>query len=304
VLRGALVLLLLLVNTLFWGGVVLIAGFPKLFLPRGELRRRFILALAWLGARWVGVNNRIFDLLLPVEWDVAGVDVDDPDGHYLIISNHVSWVDIFALFRVFHRRAAFIRFFLKSQLMWFPIAGQACAALEFPFMRRYSPDYLARHPEKRGRDLVMARRMCRRYRRVPVAVAIFLEGTRITREKQENQESPYRHLLRPRTGALAFALGALGDQLDAVVDVTLAYPAGETSMWDFVSGRLRRVTVSVRRLEVPPEFLSESGGDREKLKEWIDEVWREKDVLLDRGTLVPWSQSNEPRPASASRSES
>jgi 1-acyl-sn-glycerol-3-phosphate acyltransferase len=193
---------------------------------------------------------------------------------------------------------------MKSQLMWFPIAGQACAALEFPFMRRYSPDYLARHPEKRGRDLVMARRMCRRYRRVPVAVAIFLEGTRFTREKQEDQESPYRHLLRPRSGAIEFALAALGDQLDAVLDVTLAYPAGETSMWDFVTGRLRRVAVRVRRLDVPPELMTESGGDREQLKTWIDEVWLEKDVLLDRGTLVPWSQSNEPRPASASRSES
>src|SRR5213080_4682021 len=163
-------------------------------MPRSELRRRFILGLAWLGERYVASNNRIFDLLLPVEWEVEGVDVDDPNGHYLIISNHVSWVDIFALFRVFHRRTAFIRFFLKSQLMWFPI------------MRRYSPDYLARHPEKRGRDVVMARRMCRRYRRVPVAVAIFLEGTRFTPEKQENQESPYRHLLQPRVGALGFAL--------------------------------------------------------------------------------------------------
>lgn len=287
-LRGAVVLLLLLLNTLFWGGLVLILGFPKLFMPRGELRRRWILALAWLGERWVGINGRIQDLLLPVEWDVEGLDVDDPGGHYLIVSNHVSWVDIFAIFRVFHRRAAFVRFFMKSQLMWFPIAGQACAALEFPFMRRYSPDELARHPEKRGRDLVMARRMCRRYRRVPVAVAIFLEGTRFTREKQEDQESPYRHLLRPRSGAIGFALAALGDQLDAVLDVTLAYPEGETTMWDFVTGRLRRVAVRVRRLDVPPEFLAEGGGDRERLKEWIDGVWREKDVLLDRGTLVPW----------------
>lgn len=303
-LRGVVVILLLLLNTIWWGSLVLIVGFPKLFMPRGELRRRFILALAWLGACWVGGNDRIVDLFLPVEWDVSGVDIDDPSGHYLLISNHVSWVDIFALFRVFHRRAAFIRFFMKSQLIWFPIAGQACAALEFPFMRRYSPDYLARHPEKRGRDLVMARRMCRRYRRVPVAVAIFLEGTRFTREKQENQESPYRHLLRPRVGALSFALAALGDQLDAVLDVTLAYPGGETTMWDFVSGKLRRVAVRVRKLDVPPELLDEAGPDREKLKEWIDQVWREKDLLLDRSTLVPWSQSNEPRPASASRSGS
>ena len=262
---------------------MLLIGLVKLPVPRSELRRRLILAAAWLGERWVGGNNRIFDLFLPVQWHVDGVDVDDPRGHYLLLSNHVSWVDIFALFRVFHGRAAFIRFFMKAQLIWMPVAGQACAALEFPFMRRYSPEYLARYPEKRGRDLVMARRMCRRYRRVPVAVAIFLEGTRFTREKHENQESPYRHLLRPRVGALSFALAALGDQLDAVLDVTLAYPAGDTSMWNFVSGRLREVRVVVRRLHVPPELLTES-IDREALKLWIDQVWREKDALLGTDT--------------------
>ena len=291
--RGLLVILLLLLNTAFWGTLVLLLGAVKFFVPRSELRRRLVLVAAWLGAHWVGGNNRIFDLLLPVEWDVEGLDIDDPSGHYLVISNHVSWVDIFAIFRIFHRRAAFVRFFMKSQLIWFPIAGQACAALEFPFMRRYTPEYLERHPEKRGRDLVMARRMCRRYRRVPVAVAIFLEGTRFTREKQENQQSPYRHLLRPRVGAIGFALAALGDQLDAVLDVTLAYPGGDSTMWDFVSGKLRRVTVRVRRIEVPPEFLTDAvveGETRERFKAWIDGVWREKDAVL--GNMVHWYHGN------------
>lgn len=284
-LRGAIVVVLLLLNTFLWGGLVLILGFPKLFMPRSEARRRMILALAWLGERWAGTNDRIFDLLLPVRWDIERVDVDDPRGHYLIISNHLSWIDIFAIFRVFHRRAAFIRFFLKSQLLWFPIVGQACTALEFPFMRRYTPEYLARHPEKRGRDLVMARRMCRRYRRVPVTVAVFLEGTRFTREKQENEASPYRHLLRPRIGGISFALGALGDQLDAVFDVTLSYPNGQTSMWDFACGRIRQVVVRARRLHVPAEFLTpaitEPGPVRERFKAWVDEIWREKDELLE-----------------------
>lgn len=283
-LRGAVTIVLVLLNTALWGTFVLLGGLVKLFLPRSEVRRRAILLLAAGGERWAGVNDRIFDLLLPVEWDISGIDVPDPQGHYLIFSNHVSWVDIFTLFRVFHGKAAFIRFFMKSQLIWFPIVGQACWALEFPFMRRYSPDELARHPEKRGRDLVVARRMCRRYRRVPVAVAVFLEGTRFTQEKHEQQDSPYRHLLRPRVGGVSFALAALGDQLDGVYDVTLAYPSGATSLWDFVSGRLKRVAVRARRLDVPPEFLTpaitEPGPTRERFKEWIEEIWREKDALL------------------------
>ena len=115
--------------------------------------------LASLATRWVGGNDRIFDRMLPTLWEIEGIGDDvRPDGHYLIVSNHVSWVDIFALFRAFHGRAAFIRFFLKQQLFWVPIIGQACWALEFPFMKRHSPEYLKEHPEKRGEDLATTRK--------------------------------------------------------------------------------------------------------------------------------------------------
>jgi 1-acyl-sn-glycerol-3-phosphate acyltransferase len=284
VLRGLLTILLFILNLAFWGTLVLVVAPIKFLLPRSELRRRVILLLARFGAGWVGGNNAICDWMLPTVWDVSGIEETGPEKHYLIVSNHVSAVDIIALFRVFHRRMAFLRFFLKHQLVWFPILGQACQALEFPFMKRYSPDYLARHPEKRGRDLETTRRACQRYRDIPVAILNFLEGTRFTLEKQANQESPYRHLLRPRIGGISFVLASLGDQLDALYDVTLAYPGGNASMWDFVTGRVPRIVVHARRLEIPSELttpeVTEPGPARDRLKEWIDEMWREKDELL------------------------
>ncbi len=271
----------------FWGSFVFLLGLVKLVLWTGEMRRRVILIGSWLAEHWVAGNNRIFDLMLPTQWDVAGIDITDPRGHYLIISNHVPWVDIFTPFRVFHGRAAFIRFFLKHQLIWFPIAGQACWALEFPFMHRYSPEYLEKHPEKRGRDLETTRRVCRHYRKVPVAILNFLEGTRFRREKHADQESPYRHLLRPRIGGVSFVLASFGEeQLDAMVDVTLAYPGGDATMLQFLTGRLARVSVRARRVVVPAEFfttaVTEPGPVRDRFKEWVDGIWREKDALLDR----------------------
>lgn len=292
-LRGVAVVFLLLCNLLLWGTPLVLAGIVKFAVhmaaPRSRLRTRVILALAWLAERWVGGNDRIFDWLLPIEWDIEGIgDEVRPAGHYLIISNHVSAVDIFVLFRAFHRRAPFIRFFLKQQLFWFPILGQGCWALEFPFMRRYSPEYLQKHPEKRGKDLETTRRACQRYRNFPVAIANFLEGTRFTREKQEEQQSPYRHLLRPRVGGISFVFASLGEQLDATLDVTIAYPGGETTMWEFVTGGIGRIAVRARRVEVPPRFfdpaVTEPGPARDELKGWIDALCREKDALLD--TLV------------------
>ena len=289
-LRGTLTILLLLLNLLFWGTLVVLLGIVKFAVhmtaPKSRLRTRVILALSWLAEHWVDGNDRIFDLMLPTKWDVEGPFAEiKRDGRYLIISNHISWVDIFVNFRVFHDRAAFIRFFLKQQLIWFPIVGQAVWALEFPFMRRYSAEYLHRHPEKRGRDLETTRRACQRYRHIPVAILVFVEGTRFSEEKRADQESPYGHLLRPRVGAIGFVLASLGDQLDALFDVTLAYPGHDVTFWQFVSGRVPTIAVRARRVEVPPEFfnpeITEPGPARDRFKAWIDSIWQEKDRLLD-----------------------
>ena len=282
-LRAPLIILLLILNLMFWGTPVLLGGLVKL-LTFGELRKRVNRGLPWLAERFVQGNNWIFDSLLDTKWDVEGLEGARPDGRYLIISNHVSWIDIFALFRVFHRRAPFIRFFLKQILIWFPIAGQACWALSFPFMRRYTPDYLAQHPEKRGRDLETTRKACRLYRHIPVAILNFVEGTRISREKLEDQQSPYQHLLRPRVGGISFVLASLGEALDAMYDVTLIYPDPDVTMWDFITNRVPKVIVRARQIEIPDEFrtgaATEPGPARERFKTWIEQLWREKDAVI------------------------
>lgn len=282
-LRGLAIIILLLINLVIWGTPVLLGGLVKL-LTFGELRRAVNRNLPWLAGQWVRWNDRIFDALLTTEWDVSGFEGLRRDGHYVVISNHVSWIDIFALLRVLKDKAPFIRFFLKRQLIWAPIVGQACWALSFPFMRRYTPDYLAQHPEKRGRDLETTRVACRLYRHIPVSIVNFCEGTRFSREKQEDQESPYKHLLRPRVGGVGFVLASLGEQLDAMIDVTLVYPGSDVTMWDFVTNRVPRIVVRARQLAIDPQHCTpaviEPGPARERFKGWIEQVWREKDELI------------------------
>lgn len=290
--RGALVLALLASNLALWGIPVFLGGIVRLLAGGGRRRRLVILAMARLGECWVACNNWICDAFLPTRWSVEGVDGARNDGHYLVLSNHVSWTDIFVLFRAFHRRTALLRFFLKAELIWMPLVGQASWALEFPFVKRYSPEYLARHPEKRGHDLRVTQRACQRYRDVPVAIVNFAEGTRFSRDKQEEQDSPYRNLLRPRIGGIAFVLASLGNQLDALFDVAIAYPPRqEVTFWDFVCGRVPEVRVLARRLEIPVEFfddaITEPGPTRDAFKGWIETIWREKDELLSRRILSP-----------------
>jgi len=92
----------------------------------------------------------------------------------------------------------------------------------------------------------------------------------------------------PRVGAISFVLASLGDQLDGTIDVTLAYPGGDVTMWQFLSGKVDRIVVRARHLDVPAEFftaeITEPGPPRDRFKVWIESVWREKDALL--ATLV------------------
>lgn len=279
-LRAIVIIALLASNLAFWGTLVLLGGIIKLT-TGGRVRRAVVLGLAWMGERWVAGNNLVFDLLLHTEWRSNPVDGLRHDGHYLVISNHLSWIDIFAVLRRFHRSAPMMRFFLKQQLIWFPVVGQAAWALEFPFMRRYEPEYLERHPEKRGRDLETTRRACRRYRDVPVTILNYIEGTRFSPQKKAAQQSPYVNLLRPRVGGVAFVLASLGEHLDAVYDATLVYPRHDVTMWDFVTDRVPWITIEVRRIEVPEVFRNDAitrpGPLREQFRGWVEDVWREKD---------------------------
>jgi len=289
VFRAAAVTFFLFLNLALWGSLVLAGGLVKL-LTFGELRRRVIRVLPRFGDRWAGWNDRIFDTFLETRWQIEGVEALSMDDHYLVVSNHVSWIDIFAVVRTFHDRAPFIRFFLKHTLIWMPFVGQACWALGFPFMRRYSAEYLKQHPEKRGRDLETTRVACRRFRHLPVTILNFIEGTRFSREKHEDQQSPYRYLLRPRVGGIAFVLASLAEQLDAFYDVTIVYPTRDVSMLDFISNKVPWIRVVVRRIEVPEEFrsdaITERGPAREHFKEWVEQIWREKDAVI-AGVLHP-----------------
>jgi 1-acyl-sn-glycerol-3-phosphate acyltransferase len=284
-LRAVAIAISLALNLAFWGTLVLMGGLVKL-LTFGQLRHRVIRALPWFAERWAVMNDWIFDLFLTTRWEIEGGGELRRDEHYLVISNHISWIDIFAVVRAFHSRAPFIRFFLKHTLMWAPVAGQAAWALGFPFMRRYTPEYLKAHPEKRGRDLETTRIACRRFKHLPVTILNFVEGTRFSREKHEEQESPYRYLLRPRVGGIGFVLASLAEQIDALYDVTIIYPTRDVTMLDFISNKVPWVRMIVRRVEVPDELrsdaITEPGPARDQFRAWVEGIWREKDELIAR----------------------
>ena len=212
------------------------------------------------------------------------------DRTYLLVCNHQSWVDILYLLVLHHRRIPFPRFFLKRELIWFPVIGFACWAMDFPFMRRYSSQAKAANPALAQRDLETARAACARYRGRAVTIINYVEGTRFSRARHAAQEARWTHLLNPRAGGGSYVIDAMGDQLDGIIDTTLAYPTPEgPGFWRFLTGTEQPVLVEMALRPVPSFDHSTPRGRREQARNWVNALWDEKDLRIEamRAELEP-----------------
>lgn len=282
---GVIASTLMLLNILLWVPILLLVSMVKLVLPFKQVRLWIDPLLLRIAEAWIAGNSGWMRLTQALDWDVAGIDALSPRQWYLVVCNHQSWVDILVLQHVLNRRIPLLKFFLKKELIWVPIMGLAWWALEFPFMRRRSEAYLQKHPQERGKDAATTRAACEKYALVPTSVMNFLEGTRCTPAKQQRQQSPYRHLLKPKAGGLTLALDAMGEKFGAVLDVTIAYPDGRPTFLHFLQGRVPHVIVRARTLAVPRLPADSGPANEQALREfcqnWVNQLWRDKDALLD-----------------------
>ena len=251
----------------------------KLLLPVAAVRRVIDRVLNALAMSWIGVNNAWIAAAGNRAWNVAGTEGLRRDEWYLVASNHQSWVDILVLQKVFSGQVPMLKFFLKRQLIYVPVIGLAWWALDFPFMQR-------KGGMSSARDLERARRACEKFRLVPTSVINFLEGTRFSAHKHGVQRSPYRHLLKPRSGGLATALSTLGERCHRLLDVTIVYPHGAPKFWQLLSGRVDDVIVRVRQREIPIELLrgdyANDAQFRTRMQEWVNALWADKDRLIEQ----------------------
>ncbi len=283
-LLGAITISLMTINVILCSVPLLLLAVIKLLVPVRGWRVVMSRGLVACAEFWISVNKVILGLTQSIRWEVRGLEALRRREWYLMISNHQSWVDILVLQAVFNRRVPFLKFFIKHQLIWVPFLGMAWWALDMPFMKRYTREYLERYPARRGRDLEATRRACEKFRDTPTTVINFVEGTRSTPDKRELNASPYRYLMPPRAGGVGFVLGAMGDILHSLIDVTIVYGGGAPSLWDLCCGRVDRILVDIRVTEIEP-WLGEGdySGDpefRARVQERISELWRRKDERI------------------------
>lgn len=284
---GLLTLSLIVLNTLIVGAFVLPLGLVKAAIPAEGWRRVWTRVLLVFSESWCRVNGVVLDLTQPTHWDFRGLDNPalSTRGRYIVTSNHQTWCDVLLLQKLLTGTVPFLRFFIKQQLFWLPVLGQAWWALDMPFMKRYSPAVLEKHPELRGKDIEATRRACERFRHGPISIMNFIEGTRFTPAKHRSQQSPHRHLLRPKAGGMAAALDAFSGELSSLVDVTILYSSGRPTLFEFLSGKVACVIADVEVIEIPADLrcgnYAEDADYRERFQTWVRKRWEAKDVHID-----------------------
>ncbi|WP_151687565.1 acyltransferase [Acinetobacter nosocomialis] len=283
--RGLTVGTVITGSTFFHGPPVLTLGLTKLFKKSSKVDETNI----QITNSWLSVNNWLIDHVLPnLKWDITideGLDLS-MQGRYLMTCNHQSWVDTTVNQYFGLTRMPLTRFFTKWELIFIPFVGQAFKILGFPMMKRHTKEQIAKNPELKDRDMMEARKACEQLLSQPFTLLNYLEGTRFTQEKHDQQNSPYKHLLKPKAGGLALALNILGDKIDALVDMTIVYPDGVPGYGDFWLGDVSQIAVNLRKIEIPAWVLGGNYEDdpvyRERFQQWVHELWTEKDQLIEQ----------------------
>ncbi len=286
VLRGSLVTFLIALATLIGASTVIIFGLFIKLLPIRSWRKKATTRLLRLPMLWISTLQMIMKINSRGKWRVSGPQNLVPNGCYILISNHVSWVDILILNACFNRKIPVIKFFTKNELKWqLPLAGLACWLLDYPFMQRHSKAAIIKNPTLRNQDIETIKKACQKLRQHPVTLVNFIEGTRFTAAKKARQNSPFENLLKPRSAGTAVAIEQLYTNLTGIIDATLCFPDDNMTFWKFACGDFSHLILHYRVIQPTQDLVGDYHHDRQfrvHFQTWLNALWHEKDALINQ----------------------
>jgi len=280
--RGILSILLYTLNTIALTVPLILLSFLKFIIPV----RSFIVfldrVLISIATLWININSLNSRLFCTIEWDIRGLDQLKKKEWHLVL--HQSWVDILALQTTLNQKIPMLKFFLKKELIFVPFLGLAWWALDFPFMKRYSKHKLLQKPHLKGKDLESTKKACEKFKHTPVSIMNFVEGTRFTPTQKKKQNNSFNHLLSPKASGISFVLGAMGEYLHTIIDVTIVYPEKIPTFWEFISGRVKKIIIDFEVIPLPGFLKGDYLNDADYKKRiffWLNELWLKKDQKID-----------------------
>jgi 1-acyl-sn-glycerol-3-phosphate acyltransferase len=273
-------LCLQVINIAFWALLIILFGLIKLILPFPLIVRPINLLINFMLCAFGKLSVKLIKLTNKVEFDYLVEGELSKNEWYLMMPNHLSWLDIVILTEFAADRIPAPKFFLKKELIWLPFVGLGAWALDMPFMRRYSSAFVTKNPHLKGKDIETTKKFCEKFKQMPTTVINFVEGSRFTEEKHRLRQSPYQQLLPPKAGGIAFTLAAMGELFTSILDVTIIYPNTRGSaMLAMLGGKLSKIVLIVNKNIIGDYFNNEAF--RVEFQSWLNQVWLEKDILIN-----------------------
>lgn len=182
----------------------------------------------------------------------------------VVICNHQSWFDIPLIQEVITSNGPIVKFLLKRELVWVPIIGWICLALNFPRLRR------GKNKGTGKNDFSIIQKASENHRNESGALLIFPEGTRFTEQKKHTQKAPYQHLLKPKSGGLKMIQQYAAPDTP-LVDITIDYHQKNVRIWNCLHGDPRKITITLEHYRL---------AEIEDIEAWLNSRWGEKDGLF------------------------
>ena len=265
--RAALVLTGITVNLLFWIAPLILIVIAQTIIRRDEFHHWCFRAVDRIYRTAVRIDSFFLKRVLGIEFIVHGAVPNDTSEQCIVVSNHRSWFDILVIQEVITGRGPILKFLIKRELVYVPVVGWICLALDFPRLNR------GRDEAGREKDFASVAAAASRVNETPCALMNFAEGTRFTIAKRDRLGSDYDHLLNPKTGGFRIMLGALSAD---ILDITLVYPVDDITFWRCLSGELKSVEIFIDRY--PRSSVEEP-------RDWLDERWRQKEQRIANSNI-------------------
>ena len=281
---GLITFLLILVELIIGFGTLAIINIPRAVIPLKSFKLFLAKISNKIGDLTVYGLKLIMLLMHGNNIQVINNEKYDMNKWYMAMSNHQSWADIFVLLTVANKKIPLLKFFMKKELWWIPFVFLANKTLNMPFVNRHSKKAIEKDPSLRTKDYENTLKSCKRFLRAPSTIFSYAEGTRFTSEKHKAQNSKYKNLLQPKIGGMATALSAM-PEIDTLINFSVVYKSKKRSAWSFLNGEMKDVKVFIKSYKIPENLKNRNYGSdhlyREEFKEWIEEIWDEKDRKID-----------------------
>lgn len=220
----------------------------------------FLIDLIYRSA--VCIDSFWMERVIGIQINIVGdANIDDSP---IVICNHQSWFDIALVQEVITGHGPIVKFLVKRELIWVPIIGWVCLALNFPRLRR-SGDV-----KSRKKDFSIIEKATQNQTQARGALLIFPEGTRFSMTKKVAQAAPYQRLLKPKSGGLRVITQHVCADKN-LIDVTIDYHQEKPNLWDCLHGEPRQITIHLAHYKL---------SDIDDIETWLNQRWLEKDRLF------------------------